>query len=170
LTAGRHINTKSSNWCTPKKYVDAVYMFFKDAPKLDPCSNLYSIVNAKIEYCLPINGLKETWNYPTIYVNPPYGRGIIDWIAKCYNTNQKYGSEILLLVPVATNTKHWKNYIFQANGICFLADTRLKFLIDGKEGGKGAPMACAMVYWGKNIQYFNTIFNQYGTVIHVEKK
>ena len=35
-----------------------------------------------------------------------------------------------------------------------MADTRLKFLIKGKDEGKGAPMACAMVYWGKNYERF----------------
>jgi hypothetical protein len=53
-------------------------------------------------------------------------------------------------VPVASNTAHGKKYVYgKATGICFLYDTRLRFLIDGKDEGKGDPMSCAMIYWGK---------------------
>ena len=42
---------------------------------LDPCSNRHSTVRATVEYSLPeIDGLSASWNYPTIFVNPPYGR------------------------------------------------------------------------------------------------
>jgi len=128
---------------------------------LDPCSNSYSLVDAMVEYRLPQDGLWESWDYPTIFVNPPYGRNKInkitikDWIQKCLETHIQYNSEVLALIPVATNTEHWKRYIFKkANCVCFLNDTRLKFLINGKDGGKGAPMACAIVYWGNNRKNF----------------
>ena len=74
MTAGRNINTKSKDWCTPKKYVDAVKEVFGGKINLDPCSNKYSIVHAEVEYSLPNKeGLRESWNFPNIYVNPPYG-------------------------------------------------------------------------------------------------
>lgn len=147
MSAGRTVNSKSLTWGTPKKYVRAVKEVFGGTIELDPCSNEFSIVNAKTEYSLPKkDGLKEDWKYETIYVNPPYGsdreRGttIKNWLAKCALTRNKYNSEILALVPVATNTGHWKQSVFgQANAICFLYDTRLKFLENGKDVGKGAP-------------------------------
>lgn len=72
----------------------------------------------------------------------------------------------MALIPVATNTSHWKEYIFnKATGICFLADTRLKFRIDGSEDNKGSPMACAMVYWGSDYNKFYQVFSNYGSVI-----
>jgi hypothetical protein len=61
------------------------------------------------------------------------------------------GSEVLALIPIAANTTHRKKYVFtQARVICFLYDTRLRFLENGQDVGKGAPMACAMVYRGEN--------------------
>ena len=156
MRAGRTVNSKSQTWGTPRKYVDAVKKVFGGKIDLDPCSNEYSIVQAKVEYRLPkTDGLKSSWNYDTIYVNPPYGadrtRGttIKHWLAKCALSRNQYENEILALVPVATNTGHWKQSVFgQAYAICFLYDTRLKFLENGKDIGKGAPMACAMIYWG----------------------
>lgn len=48
--------------------------FYGGSINLDPCSNEYSVVNAETEYRLPEHdGLKESWNYPNIFVNPPYG-------------------------------------------------------------------------------------------------
>jgi len=173
MSAGRTVNSQSQSWGTPHKYVKAIKKFFGGSIALDPCSNENSIVNAKTEFLLPkYDGLQEDWNYSTIYMNPPYGadreRGttIKNWLAKCSSTHQKYGSEILALVPVATNTGHWKQSVFgKAKALCFLYDTRLKFLENGNGGGKGAPMACAMIYWGKDYNKFYDVFIEYGAVI-----
>lgn len=171
----RENTSKNKEWNTPQKYVDVVSKFFNGQIDLDPCSNKFSIVKAYREFILPEkDGLKEEWYYKRIFVNPPYGndpiRGtnIKDWFKKCVDTQEYYQSEILLLVPVATNTTHWKNYVFgEAEAICFLADTRLKFLVDGEDKGKGAPMACAMVYYGDNYQLFNEVFTDFGAVVNI---
>jgi len=73
---------------------------------------------------------------------------------------------VLALVPVATNTGHWKKYVFKkATAVCFLYDTRLKFLVNGRNGGKGAPMSCALIYWGENYDRFFEIFIEFGAVL-----
>jgi hypothetical protein len=173
MTAGRTLNTSSQEWGTPEKYVNAVRDFFGGSIDLDPCSNEYSIVNAGTEYRLPKHdGLRESWNFPSIYVNPPYGidkkhgTSIKKWLCRCATACKEYRSEVLALVPVATNTGHWKSYVFgAATGVCFLYDTRLKFLVKGQNGGKGAPMSCAMIYWGKDFERFRSSFRKFGAVI-----
>lgn len=173
MSAGRTVNSQSQSWGTPLKYVKAIKRFFGGSIALDPCSNEHSIVHAETEFMLPQNdGLREDWDYPTIYMNPPYGadreRGttIKNWLAKCALTHKKYDSEILALVPVATNTGHWKQSVFgKATAVCFLYDTRLKFLENGSGVGKGAPMACALIYWGRNYNKFYDVFIEYGAVV-----
>jgi len=173
MTAGRTLNTISQEWGTPEKYVNAVRDFFGGGIDLDPCSNEYSIVNAGTEYRLPkYDGLRESWNFPSIYVNPPYGidkehgTSIKRWLCRCAAAYKEHKSEVLALVPVATNTGHWKKYVFGvATAVCFLYDTRLKFLVNGQNGGKGAPMSCAMIYWGKNVEQFLESFKKFGAVI-----
>jgi len=175
MSAGRKINTLSQDWGTPIKYVNAVRDFFDGYIDLDPCSNDYSIVHAKTEYQLPKNdGLHESWNFPRIYVNPPYGldkehgTSIKDWLSRCASAHIRYGSEVLALVPVATNTGHWKQYVFgRATAICFLFDTRLRFLVNGQNGGKGAPMSCAMIYWGSDFSRFDSVFSKFGAVVDI---
>ena len=173
MSAGRKINTLSQEWGTPPKYVEAVKRFFGGSIDLDPCSNEFSVVEADTEYRLPTqDGLRESWDFRTIYVNPPYGidkrRGtrISNWLYRCASAHKNHQSEVLALIPVATNTKHWKIYVWtRAIAICFLYDTRLKFLVDGKDEGKGAPMSCAMVYWGQDYQRFEDEFLRYGAVV-----
>ena len=167
----------SNHWGTPPKYIDAIRSFFQGTIALDPCSSEYSIVGATVEFQLPeTDGLAVPWNHETIFVNPPYGadreRGttIRDWLRKCAESYDDYGSEILALVPVATNTRHWKSYVWgTATSVAFLYDTRLKFLIDGQERLKGAPMSCAMVYWGARYERFYEVFVKFGAVVDVRR-
>lgn len=167
--AGMSIHSNSTDWNTPVKYAEVIHKMFNPL-ELDPCSNAGSIIKAKTRFLLPQDGLKETWNYKTVFVNPPYGRdiesktSIYNWFEKSYHSYLEYGAEILMLVPVATNTKHWKDYVFGKAAICFLKDTRLKFRINGSENNKGCPTACAMIYYGNNYARFVKIFSDYGYI------
>ena len=173
--AGRSTHSLSRDWCTPPKYVEAVKRVFGGEIELDPCSNPESVVHAKCEFMLPgTDGLAQDWNYGTIYVNPPYGsdrdRGttIRNWLSKCAFSRTAFGAQIIALVPVATNTSHWKQYVFgSADAVCFLYDTRLRFLVNGNTDNKGAPMACAMVYWGDFFGDFESVFTEFGAVLNL---
>jgi hypothetical protein len=172
MTAGRTVNSESVCWGTPKNYLDSVRKVFGGDISLDPCSNRWSIVAAQTEYKLPSNdGLRDSWDYPTIFVNPPYGRcaesktSIKHWIKRCADAARK-GSEVIALIPVATNTSHWKDILFRtASAVCFLSASRVKFLDKGQPSAKGAPMACAVVYWGDDSKLFTHEFEQHGFVI-----
>jgi hypothetical protein len=172
MSAGRTVNTKSRDWGTPAKYVAAARKALGGEIDLDPCSNEFSIVGARVEYRLPCqDGLQLPWDFGRIFVNPPYGAdklrrtSIKHWLSKCLNASLS-GSEVVALVPVATNTRHWKECVFgQATAVCFLGDTRLRFLVDGRDEGKGAPMSCATVYWGRNFEAFLEAFREYGAVV-----
>ncbi len=176
MTAGRHAISETKNWCTPKKYVDAVSAVFGGRIDLDPCSNRDSIVNATVEYIYPENdGLVDSWDYQNIYVNPPYGNNrenktsIKNWFARIAQARLN-GSQIIALVPVATNTSHWKEYVYPvASSICFLYDTRLKFFIDGREDTKGAPMSCCAIYYGDDQDTFAKVFSNYGAVVSLSR-
>lgn len=173
MTAGRTIVSQSQEWGTPSKYVAAVKRVFEGEIDLDPCSNEFSIVKARTEYRLPEHdGLMESWDFKRIFVNPPYGinkeraSSIRDWLYRCDAAHRNYKAEVIALVPVATNTGHWKKYVFgRATAVCFLYDTRLRFLIDGKDEGKGAPMSCSMIYWGPNYERFYEVFIKHGAVV-----
>jgi hypothetical protein len=132
-------------------------------------------VKAVTEYRLPTHdGLKDSWDYPTIFVNPPYGTDkvrktrIYHWFKRIAEAADN-GSQIIVLVPVATNTSHWKEYVYpKAQAICFISAPRLKFYVDGKEDPKGAPMSCALIYYGNDVKKFAQEFKTHGVVIPLE--
>lgn len=175
MTAGRKPLSIKKDWCTPPEIVDSVRAVFGGSISLDPCANRYSFVQADKEYQPPEHdGLEESWDYPTIYVNPPYGsdraRGtrIAHWFARIAEAALA-GSEVIALVPVAPNTRHWKESVFPiASAICFLYQPRVRFYIDGREDPKGAPMACAVIYYGLDIKAFAWEFRAHGAVVSLE--
>lgn len=176
MTSGRNVNSVSKEWGTPRKYVDAVKEVFGGEIDLDPCSNEFSIVNAKIEYSIPKqDGLKDSWDERRIYVNPPYGKDkergtdISNWLHRCAGANETHKSDVIALLPTAANTNAWKQNIWgKARMICFLYDTRLKFLKNGKEDPKGSPIQNCIVYWGTRYSSnFKNVFLKYGAVVDI---
>ena len=55
-----------------------------------------------------------------------------------------------------------------ADAVCFLYDTRLRFLVNGNTDNKGAPLACAMIYWGDDFSAFESVFSAFGAVVSLE--
>jgi hypothetical protein len=172
MSAGRKNNSEKKDWNTPPKYVNPIREFFGGEIDLDPCSNKFSLVKANVKYIYPENdGLVDSWDGNKIFVNPPYGRekgkSLYDWFDKAVK-EFKEGKEIIFLVPVATNTKHFKEIVFNRfSSICFLSDTRLKFYNEGVEDKKGAPMACCLCYLGERVEEFDDFFWKYGKVFRI---
>lgn len=172
MTAGRQPVSNTKDWGTPPNIINSVRAAFKGSITLDPCSNNHSLVRAEVEYLLPeTDGLAASWDYPTIYVNPPYGsdiaRGtrISHWFARIAEASNN-GSQVIALVPVAPNTKHWKSFVFPtAAAICFLYQPRVRFYINGSEDPKGAPMSCAVIYYGSHVSDFAQAFRHHGAVL-----
>jgi hypothetical protein len=173
MTAGRKNTSNKIDWNTPPKYIIPIKDFFGGNIDLDPCSNDFSLVEAKVNFKLPDkNGLLEKWIGETIFVNPPYGRykgnSLYNWLSKGLYEHRINNSQIIFLVPVATNTKHFKEIIFKYfNAICFLSDTRLKFYSNGIENKKGAPMACCLCYLGQKTDDFIEKFSEYGKTFKI---
>lgn len=175
MTAGRQALSLTKDWCTPPSILASVREVFGGQIGLDPCSNEDSLVEAAIEYRLPENdGLKDPWDADTIYVNPPYGsdpsRGtrIAHWFSRMADAAAN-GSEVIALVPVATNTGHWKEFVYPvASAVCFLYAPRVRFYIGGKEDPKGAPMSCAIIYYGHQYERFAEAFRDHGAVVPLE--
>lgn len=73
--------SERDDWETPQKLfdeLDSVYHF-----TLDPCS---TDANAKCSkhYTLEDDGLSKSWRGEVVFCNPPYGKQIAKWAAKCH--------------------------------------------------------------------------------------
>lgn len=172
MSAGRKNNSNKKDWNTPPKYIVPIKQFFGGEIDLDPCSNKFSLVDAKENFIYPEkDGLNSEWRGNKIFINPPYGRSegksLYDWFKKGLSEYED-NKEMIFLVPVATNTKHFKEVVFKYfSSICFLSDTRLRFYNQGIEDKRGAPMACCLCYLGYRKDEFNEAFLAFGKVFHI---
>jgi len=157
--AGYAPDASTTDWCTPNWIIEKVHEVFGGPPELDPCSNEWSKVNpSKAEYKLPHNdGLAEHWDYKTIFVNPPYGKGYVNretlafatpkefrvlperdkvswrlstlenWLARCAFAWQQNHSDVIALCPAYVDTAAWQNYVWPYVRYVFFPRGRIKF-------------------------------------------
>ena len=148
----------SEEWYTPQHIIDSVIELFGEID-LDPCSN--SKINPNVKagqyYTQNDNGLEKPW-HGKIYMNPPYGRVISDWVEKVC-AEHKIGNltDAILLLPARTDTA-WMAKLREFPR-CYVRG-RLKF--SGSENS--APFPNVVVYIGKDIDRFINVFSAHGDV------
>jgi site-specific DNA-methyltransferase (adenine-specific) len=131
-----HFSSKTPEWYTPAEFFQRLNAEFNFT--LDPCS---THENAKCEkhFTKEDNGLAQSWQGETVFMNPPYGREIGDWMRKAYESCTKDGATVVCLVPARTCTAWWHD--FAMKGEVRFVRGRLKF------GGSAdsAPFPSAVV-------------------------
>jgi hypothetical protein len=157
--------SQKSDWNTPESLLKHVYAFWPDGVSLDPCSNSTSIVVASLRWdgSEGQNGLTKPWE-GRVFVNPPYGREITDWIEKIQCEVSARDCEVLVLVPARTDTRWWHLAMKDCRAVCFLKG-RLKFV----GAPHVAPFPSAVVYWGRRTGQFWLKFRETGVVVEVFK-
>ena len=122
-TQGVMFSSKSNDWETPADFynqLDAEFGF-----TLDPCASPSSSKCSSF-YTADDDGLSKDWKGHTVFMNPPYGRKIGNWIQKAYEEGEKSNTRVVALIPARTDTKYWHNYCMKATEIRFVKG-RLKF-------------------------------------------
>ena len=76
---------------------------------LDPCPWGYSD---------SWSGLATEWR-GKVFLNPPYGREIGNWVRKAYESS-KQGATVVCLLPSRTDTTWWHEYLMEATEIHFI--------------------------------------------------
>ena len=110
---------------------------------LDPYST-HENAKCKNHYTISDNGLKQDWTTEIVFMNPPYGREIKEWVGKAYYESIK-GAVVVCLLPARTDTRWWHYYCMK--GEIRLIRSRLKF-----SGSKNsAPFPSAIVIF-RNTQ------------------
>jgi phage N-6-adenine-methyltransferase len=116
-----HFSSASDEWPTPLELYTALNLEFGFT--LDPAATVENAKCAKY-HTREQDGLSKDWTGETVFLNPPYGRGIGRWVAKAYETSVT-GSVVVCLLPARTDTSWWHRYC--ARGEIRLLKGRLKF-------------------------------------------
>lgn len=134
-------SSRSDEWETPWNLfnlLDAEFHFNTDVcatAQNKKCAHFYS----KEE-----DGLKQCWS-GNCWMNPPYGRGIKDWVEKAYKATLIEAETVVCLLPARTDTAWWHEYVIpHASEIRFLRG-RVKF----SNAKAGAPFPSAIVVFKK---------------------
>ena len=134
---------KTTEWATPPdvfKALDAEFHF-----TLDPCAADWNHKCAKY-YTKDDDGLTKPWKGEVVFMNPPYGDAIAEWVHKAYMESLQ-GTVIVALLPVNTDTGWFQDYIYHKAEIRFPRG-RISFI--NKEGKKmsGTNHCSMFVIWG----------------------
>jgi len=134
---------QSVEWETPHDLFAALNAEFHFT--LDPCATAQNAKCARF-YTKEQDGLAQSWENEAVFMNPPYGNGAGNWIAKAYFERDR-AKVIVALLPVRTDTKWFHDFIVGKAEIRFLKG-RLKFI--GPEGRPGtATFPSMIVIWRK---------------------
>jgi len=150
-------SSDSDDWRTPKEIIDAAVAVL-GAIDLDPCSDDAETPNvpAATWYTETDNGLAQKWA-GTVYMNPPYGRVIEEWVAKL--VSHYVAGDVtaaITLVPARTDTQWFR--LLRDYPVCFVTG-RLRF-----SGAEPAPFPSAAFYLGGEPARFHREFNQLGDI------
>lgn len=96
-------HSRGSDWGTPKELFDELDAEFHFT--LDPCASDWN-AKCKKYYTEKDDGLAQDWSDETVFLNPPYGKVLNDWMKKAYESN----TTVVCLVPAATDTAWWHDY------------------------------------------------------------
>ena len=136
----------SERWETPDalfKVLDDEFDFDLDAAADEK--------NAKVEKYIPKeeDSLSVNWSErgSSVWLNPPYGRTLGQWLRKAYEEGRK-GITVVVLIFARTDTQYWHNYAAKADEIRFMKG-RVHFKrADGHTGPATAPSA-VLVFQGE---------------------
>lgn len=159
-----HFSSDTPEHYTPAVIVDAVIDVLGEID-LDPCSNSKDTPNvpALYHYTVEDDGLSLPW-VGKVYMNPPYGRSIGEWVNKLTESLDTGVTEAIALVPARVDTQWWNALTARYSMVCFISG-RLTFI--GNEDA--APFPSAVVYLRpdqdkSSALRFYDVFSQFGRI------
>ena len=99
-------HSRGSDWGTPQELYDELNKEFNFT--LDVCASKWNAKN-KNYYTEEQDGLRQDWGKNIVFMNPPYGKVLKEWMEKAYESAQN-GTLVVCLVPASTDTEWWHKY------------------------------------------------------------
>lgn len=134
---GGLLSSDRMDWETPRAFFDLVnaeFGFTLDAAASDTnalCDTYYTEHD---------DALAQPWN-GVVWCNPPYGRGIRDWIQKGHHAARD-GATVVMLIPARTDTAYWHDHVMKATEVRLI---RGRLVFGTGEARANAPFPSALV-------------------------
>jgi phage N-6-adenine-methyltransferase len=157
------MSSDSGEWYTPPEFIEAVYRALGEID-LDPASSdeANEVVGAARYFTREDDALGLEWDAATVYLNPPYGDVIAEFIKKLLSEYEAgHFSEAVVLVPARTDTAWFRS--MRRFPRCFI-NGRLKFRQPGTTSENSAPFPSAVFYIGPDLNSFTLAFRDIGDV------
>lgn len=138
-----------SDWGTPQYIYDTLNEKFNFT--LDVCAVEWNKKHDNY-FSLEDDGLSKEWD-GVCFMNPPYGRGIKDWIKKAHVESIEGRCTVVALLPARTDTSYWHDYIIKYNREVIFIRGRLKFENQNNKNNS-APFPSAIVIFKKGVKGF----------------
>jgi len=150
-----HAGNASTNhaWETPVSLLEALASVFGRF-SLDPCAPRKSRVRVKARVHLTPDddGLSVPW-HGTVFVNPPYGRGLARWVEKAHHeVRSGHAKAVVALLPARPDTAYWHDHVAGHATVYFLRG-RLRF----NDGAQSAPFPSALAVWGAGPETLSSL-------------
>lgn len=166
-----------TTWQTPPELLEPVRAYFGGVIPFDAATSPDNPTGADLWCSAEDDGLAVNWTAPKaligdrpwgVFVNPPYGRVLRDWLGKIASEADR-GTTIIALLPCA----RWEQEYFQdaltaggGHAVCYIRK-RVAFIrpSTGDRVG-GNPYSSMFVGWNVDPARFSEHFSPVGAVFH----
>lgn len=122
-------SSKNINWETPKWFFNHLNKIFDF--ELDPCCSKENALCPEF-FTQEQDGLAQSWANKRVFMNPPYGRGMIDkWVKKAHEEAIKNNAIVVALLPARTDPQWF--WVYCKPHIVYFLSRRLKFNLSNSE-------------------------------------
>ena len=106
-------------------------------------------MKARVRYVAQDGALDLPWTAPSVFMNPPYGRGLRNWVAKAHEEAACGRAGFVVgLVPARCDTGWWHRHVAGVADVWILRG-RLSF----GDGTQPAPFPSALVIWSATEEH-----------------
>jgi phage N-6-adenine-methyltransferase len=162
----KSLSTGNEEWHTPARYVQLVCDVLVKID-LDPASNDIAnrTVGATRWFTREDNALDKEWHGPSVFMNPPYSRGVISrFVDKLLEERHADRVEqAIVLTHNFCDARWWHKLVHASEAVCF-TNRRIRF--ESPTGDHSQPtQGQTFFYLGIHLDRFREVFSQIGSIM-----